>query len=481
MRPPRAPASSLRDGKAEARALGVARHEGTEDALRVVGRDARPGVRHVDPDGAVGRVEPDADGASVGRPAERVLQQVRDHLEDAVAVRDDRRRPVDPAQRVPNLPPARLVAERVVRVLHEVAHVDLLGLHGEPVGAELREVEHVADESLEPGRLVRDDLERRRHELRVVDQPVAERVDVALDRGEGRPELVRDRHQELALALLRRREAGGHLVEAVGKVRDLVAAAPHRDLNGVVSLRDLIRRLRERLHGPADPPREPRSEEPREEAPDGEGGGEPRDERQPLVANDVLGLRDDDRADCRPATLEPDRLRGRKVRAVLPRRFELELERPSRGEDRGGHRGLGEPVQTRLLPRERRCTHVEELVAGRELESVGREVGRRRPLVGGAQRSIPVQTGDAPRLPAQLLVRPAARVAGEELHGDERGHHTREHDPEEEEGRQPETQRPGHHREAYAPARRLEPGERRWHDDRAGYAVGAAVRSEATL
>ena len=72
-------------------------------------------------------------------------------------------------------------------------------------------------------------------ELRVVDQPVAERVDVALDRGERRAELVGDRHQELPLALLGRGEARRHLVEALGEVRDLVAAAPDGNVNRVVA------------------------------------------------------------------------------------------------------------------------------------------------------------------------------------------------------------------------------------------------------
>ena len=48
----------------------------------------------------------------------------------------------------------------------------------------------------------RDDVERRIRALRVVDEPVADRVDVAPDRGQRRAQLVRDRHQEVPLALL---------------------------------------------------------------------------------------------------------------------------------------------------------------------------------------------------------------------------------------------------------------------------------------
>ena len=82
---------------------------------------------------------------------------------------------------------------------------------------ELREVEHVADEPLEPDRLGGDDVERRALELGVVEEPVADRVDVPLDRGQRRSQLVRDRHQELALALLGRREPRRHLVEPLAR------------------------------------------------------------------------------------------------------------------------------------------------------------------------------------------------------------------------------------------------------------------------
>ena len=124
-----------------------------------------------------------------------------------------------PSSAYVDLAPARLVAERVVRLLDEASHVDLLGLDGEPVRAELCEVEHVADEPLEPRRLVRDHVERGGDELRVVDEAVAEGVDVALDRRERRAQLMGDGHQELALALLGGREPRGHLVESLGQLR----------------------------------------------------------------------------------------------------------------------------------------------------------------------------------------------------------------------------------------------------------------------
>ena len=98
-------------------------------------------------------------------------------------------------------------------------------LHREPVRAELREVEHVADEPLEPRRLGGDDVERGVDRLRVVDEAVADRVDVPADRGQRRPQLVRDGHQELPLALLGRGEARGHLAEPLREVADLAAVA----------------------------------------------------------------------------------------------------------------------------------------------------------------------------------------------------------------------------------------------------------------
>ena len=120
----------------------------------------------------------------------------------------------------------RLLPEARMGLLDERADVDLLGVHGEPVGVELRQVEHVADEPLEPDRLAGDDVERGALELRIVEQPVADRVDVALDRRQRRAQLVRDRHQELPLALLGRREPRRHLVEPLREVADLVAPSP---------------------------------------------------------------------------------------------------------------------------------------------------------------------------------------------------------------------------------------------------------------
>ena len=172
-------------------------------------------------------------------------------------------------------------------------------------GVQLGEIENVADEPLEAHRLGGDDVVRRVLQLRVVDEPVPQRVDVTLDRGQRRPELVRDGHQELALALLGGREPRRHLVEPLGEQADLVAAASGRDANRIVPLRDLVGRTGQRQHGAGDPARQPPRERAREQGPDAEGGCEPADERQPLVAQLGPRLRDDDRAERGAVGLEP--------------------------------------------------------------------------------------------------------------------------------------------------------------------------------
>ncbi len=63
---------------------------------------------------------------------------------------------VDP---VVDRPSARLLAEGLVRELDELLHVDLLAQDGESMCVELREVEDVADEPLQPVGLGGDDVE----------------------------------------------------------------------------------------------------------------------------------------------------------------------------------------------------------------------------------------------------------------------------------------------------------------------------------
>ena len=86
-----------RDREPEPGALGVGRQEGPEDPLAFLGRDPRARCRRRRPRRRRSRASSaSVDAAAVGRPAERVRQQVRDHLEHAVAVGDDHRRRLAP-------------------------------------------------------------------------------------------------------------------------------------------------------------------------------------------------------------------------------------------------------------------------------------------------------------------------------------------------------------------------------------------------
>ena len=74
-------------------------------------------------------------------------------------------------------------------------------------------------------------VERLLGRLRVGDDALAQRGDVAANRGQRRPQLVRDGHQEVALELLGLGEPRRHLPEALGEVADLTAAAHRRDVH----------------------------------------------------------------------------------------------------------------------------------------------------------------------------------------------------------------------------------------------------------
>ena len=87
---------------------------------------------------------------------------------------------------------------------------------------------------------------------------------MAADRRQRCAQLVRDRHEEVALAHLRFGEAGRHLVEPLRGVADL-AGAPLVDLDPVVPARDLVGSPREREHWPHDAPREVPGEQARDE------------------------------------------------------------------------------------------------------------------------------------------------------------------------------------------------------------------------
>ena len=84
----------------------------------------------------------------------------------------------------------------------ELLHVDLFLKEREPVGLELREIEDVADQPVEPGGLACDHVERRGTESGVVRDAFAQRIDVTANRRQRRAQLVRHAHQEVPLLLL---------------------------------------------------------------------------------------------------------------------------------------------------------------------------------------------------------------------------------------------------------------------------------------
>jgi hypothetical protein len=123
----------------------------------------------------------------------------------------------------------------------------------EAVRLELREIEDIADEALEPHALACDHLERRCADVRVFGHAFSQSVDVPADRRQRRAQLVRDGHEEVPLLLFGKRQTGGHLREAVREMSDLAAAPDLGHVDVVVAARDLVCRRRERENRPADP------------------------------------------------------------------------------------------------------------------------------------------------------------------------------------------------------------------------------------
>jgi hypothetical protein len=119
-----------------------------------------------------------------------------------------------------------------------------------------RRASSLADETLEPHRLLRDHLERPPSRRLVVEHLLSQRGDVTPDRGQRRAQLVRHRHEEVAGELLRLREPCRHLAEPSSEPLDLAApgALGHRYV--VVARRDLVGRRRECIERPRDAARE---------------------------------------------------------------------------------------------------------------------------------------------------------------------------------------------------------------------------------
>ena len=112
--------------------------------------------------------------------------------------------------------------------------------HGEAVGAELREIEHVPDQPLETLGLRGDHDQRGVSHLLIGDHALAQRLDVTANGRQRRAQLMRDRHQEVALELLRFGQPRRHLAEAPRELADLAAARDLRHVDVVPASGDLV-------------------------------------------------------------------------------------------------------------------------------------------------------------------------------------------------------------------------------------------------
>ena len=147
---------------------------------------------------------------------------------------------------------------------------------------------------------------------------------MSANRRQRRPELVRHRHEERSLELLRLGELRDHAAEPLAQEGDLVATARLRDLDVVATRGDLLGRARERTDGLGETPREPQEEETGERDPDRQREREPPEQRDPLLAQLGLRLRDDEPAERLGALSELHGLRSRDQAAARSRWRELD-------------------------------------------------------------------------------------------------------------------------------------------------------------
>ena len=200
--PPIASVSSLTIARPRpvptARLLRVAavEEEALERVWELLGGDPGAGVG----DDELAGVGSHGDRPAGGRGAERVLDQVREHLEGAVGVGDRGGASVRLADER-DADSGRLWAVTADGLRDEAGEIDRAGMDGEGPLVQAGEVEQVADEPLEPPRLGDDDG----GSLLDGHDAVEDRLAVAADRGERRLQLVADREQE---ACARRRGRG---------------------------------------------------------------------------------------------------------------------------------------------------------------------------------------------------------------------------------------------------------------------------------
>ena len=169
---------------------------------------------------------------------------------------------------------------------------------------ELRQVEDVAHEPLEPFRLEADHLERMRPRRLVLHDALEQRVHVAADGRQRRPQLVRDGHQEVPLQGLGLFELRSHVPEPRRQMADLAAARHLGNSDAVAAGGNLVGRLGQREHRLRDPSREVPAERAGDENSREEGGQEPPDERQHGLVQAGLRSGEDDRSEQLAAELD---------------------------------------------------------------------------------------------------------------------------------------------------------------------------------
>ncbi len=200
---------SDREPESAAVSAGIALIEGLEHALALLGRDALALIRDPDLDGVLPRRDRDRDLAVRRGEAGGVLQKVGEHLVELHRVGGDLGRVADHR---PDSEPGQPRLQPVQNGFQDLVHRHRLLRRGERAGLEAGEVEQVAEETVEPVGLLQHRLEQVAA-LRVVVRGVVfeQTRDRRLDRGERRPQVMRDRGEQGGPRLVGLRVEPGHV------------------------------------------------------------------------------------------------------------------------------------------------------------------------------------------------------------------------------------------------------------------------------
>ena len=405
-----------RDREPEAGAAAVARPERPEDPLALARRIPGPvsSTATATVPFAARQLEPDP--AAVGRPAERVREQVRDDLEHAVAVGDDHRARPRPRGVVDRAPP-RLLGERRVRAARRSRSMSTSSW-----STVKRCASSFARSSMSP-----TSRSSRSASAAITSSECVARARDPRRRPRAAP--PRARGSPSAASAARARPSSGSSARAPrsrasraaispnrsARCADLVAARHARGPRRRTALRDLVGRPREREHRLRDPPRQV----PARAAPATTSAAQER-EREPLRAaspsarwSSVFGFATTS-APNGGSPLELDRVGDGEVRAVARRAA-----------------GTRTSTLASVLERARRPIDARRqlpqagVLAGERARARRSRAGRRsraRAAAANAARAVPrapgvcsrVQLREAGRLPPQLGEGLVARVVLEE-------------------------------------------------------------------